>query len=335
METTIFVKIDDFIKYLISNTDKKELLDYYIYLRKYYHEFQCPADVYDAELVMDFVDMIRDKYSSDPNNKTYRYYENLFNQNSYFMCPRYLTKESFIESFGAPTGKQTFLRKKRTLMAWFEYLVEHGRLSQEKYNELNSICFEDFDDVSIYFTNFKELHDKMENTRFTSPDPIVKICFYLIWSGLDYHDLVEVEKENIDFDKNTIVVNGKIFHINKMISDYIKESITKDYYIKDYRRIYYKDSKYLIRSKSAEKATYASLRTKLGKSNKEIKYAEVRTSGIYYRCMLYELENGYIDLDDEAVYKDILGKDKPLDYNQMHFFREDYGKFKKFVKTIK
>ena len=147
-----------------------------------------------------------------------------------------------------------------------------------------------------------ETLDKCFNGVEGSDDCLHRTYFWLAYSGFDKDDIFNVKVSDVDFKKNVINFGGKSYKIYpKSISDIKNACFLESFSF--WSTMGYPYSKprvgkeYVFRTIKSEKTNPVTFRQginrKLKKSGFSITYADVYTSGLFYRKLVEEKEGGY------------------------------------------
>lgn len=219
-----------------------------------------------------------------------------------------MSTESVLEILAVSCG--TTLRGVDTTLSEFRGYIKWCKGNGIRVNE-DLVKIKDRDvDISVEIGNvmfssplgLEESLDKCFNGGEGSDDCLTRTYFWLAYSGFDKDDIFNVKVSDVDFKKNVINFGGKSYKIYpKSISDIKNACFLESFSF--WSTIGYPYSKprvgkeYVFRTIKSEKTNPVTFRQginrKLKKSGFSITYADVYTSGLFYRKLIEEKEGGY------------------------------------------
>ena len=160
--------------------------------------------------------------------------------------------------------------------------------------------FADFNDVyESLLDRINKLSIKVDSSMFDAQAAILMVA----WAGVTSDDAANIKKADINEYAGTVTVNGREYKIPLAGMDLVVKYAKNNRLIKQNNKglceMFLRESNYLFRTFKTEKMTAhairASVPTKLNMiEGKEFAYNSVRMSGVFWRAMQFEKENGTI-----------------------------------------
>lgn len=218
-----------------------------------------------------------------------------------------MSTESVLEILAVSCG--TTLRGVDATLSEFRGYIKWCKGNGIRVNE-DLVKIKDRDvDISVEIGNvmsssplgLEESLNKCFNGGEGSDDCLARTYFWFAYSGFDKDDIFNVKVSDVDFKKNVINFGGKSYKIYpKSISDIKNACFLESFSF--WSTIGYPYSKprvgkeYVFRTIKSEKTNPVTFRQginrKLKKSGFSITYADVYTSGLFYRKFIEEKEGG-------------------------------------------
>lgn len=221
------------------------------------------------------------------------------------------TKDDFIAYYFNTTGFSLSAFNDHKQIAK-EYLRDIG--AGEALIDLLPIRFQDLDHEdkmeNEFFADFNDLYEslvarinklsiKVDSSIFDAQAAILMVA----WAGVTSDDAANIKKSDVNEYAGAVIVNGREYKIPQDGMNLVVRYAQNNRLIKQNNNglceMFLKDSNYLFRTFKTDKMTphaiRASVPTKLNIPNdKEFSYNNVRLSGVFWRAMQFEKENGTI-----------------------------------------
>lgn len=180
--------------------------------------------------------------------------------------------------------------------------------------DILSIRFQDLDHEdkmeSQFFSDFNDLYESLmerisklsvnvDSSIFNAQAAILMVA----WSGITSEDAASIKKSDVNEYIGAVIVNGREYKIPQEGMDLVVGYAKNNRLIKQSGsglcEMFLRESNYLFRTFKTERMTphaiRSSVQTKLNVVNgREFTYNNVRLSGVFWRAMQFERENGTI-----------------------------------------
>ena len=257
-----------------------------------------------------FDDFMREKGipTDNPENGTFTTYKTIERILGNYKIGE-MSQLELIELFKAMSIKTAsrFNTVKSQYKMFAEWAVTNGIMTQAQVESIKDVAFSDIEDLSItqefYIASLDELFYLFQDGGLDAEQyDTFKAAVLLCWYGIEPSRIIDVEKQNItDYG---IAFDGKSYPVEdeRVLKLFLKYSKASTYTTEHFGResiLYYKDSKYLLRSYRNDHLTYKQLRASTSKLSKEklkkqISLGKVWESGNYYRLLMDERQNGEV-----------------------------------------